>query len=49
MVYSRYYGSYGQDGAIRIDMTYSLGEVGLVEAKHQIVAFIKPPGLLLTE
>ena len=39
MVYSRYYGRGGQDGATRIDMSYSWGEVILVEAKYQSLAF----------
>ena len=37
-VYSRYYGRAGQVGATRIDMSYSWGEVRLVEAKYQSVA-----------
>ena len=38
-MYSRHYGRGGQDGATRIDMYYSWGEVRLMEDKYQSVAF----------
>ena len=38
-VYSRYYGRAGQEGATRIDRSYTWGEVTVVEAKYEAVAF----------
>ena len=38
-VYSRYYGRAGQVGATRIDRSYTWGQVMVMQAKYEAVAF----------